>query len=629
LFSFSCPESLSNISLDSANSLYIDGSYSYVGGKDIFEIIDISVLPNPKKFSSINIPDNLIYDIFVYEDYGFCAGTKGLIIINLKDKKNLKVESEFSGSYTFGIAYYSNIVYLCSSKNGLSVIDVSDKKNPKFIKFVDGIAASYKAMVEGRNLFVAGGNSLYILNLDNPKDPKIVSSISDYGIEYIKKRGNIIFSCGFKTVYSIFDISDLSNPKLITSKYELENYINWNALEILNDVLFVSSNSETRIYDIYDLKNIFQIGEVDNNLFNDMKQRDGILFGAAWHPEHALKIYTTQYCYHNYFSPNASFSYSPINPVKGEKVFFTDTSYPYATNWLWDFGDGEEEKVKNPYHIFLKSGEVEVKLSSSNPSGSSTSEKKIYISEGQPAPPFTESGKYKYLVPAAAHKIGANGTFWVTDLQIISKANQSGDVYIYFIPQDGGSCDYEGVRVALDSTQFINSIRINDIVYKIFQDDKAGALFVTSDFPLIVNSRTYNIGKGEGTYGQFVPSFDLTEVENKEKIVILPMAKQNEDFRVNIGFVNTGNKGGNICFVFGSYDSQCSEPFYPSVPFNPCSWNQFSLNEIFGSYINYQSIFQDGYFATYIPENVITYISIIDNKTGDAIFIPEVKVEEY
>ena len=54
-----------------------------------------------------------------------------------------------------------------------------------------------------------------------------------------------------------------------------------------------------------------------------------------------------------------------VNPATGE-VQFTDTSFPVATEWAWDFGDTNTNTTQNPTHTYAAPGSYSVVLSTAN-----------------------------------------------------------------------------------------------------------------------------------------------------------------------------------------------------------------------------------------------------------------------
>jgi PKD repeat protein len=55
------------------------------------------------------------------------------------------------------------------------------------------------------------------------------------------------------------------------------------------------------------------------------------------------------------------FTVDNTNPDTGESVQFTDLTFG-ATNWLWDFGDGDSSELQNPTHTYLTAGDYTVSL---------------------------------------------------------------------------------------------------------------------------------------------------------------------------------------------------------------------------------------------------------------------------
>ena len=72
------------------------------------------------------------------------------------------------------------------------------------------------------------------------------------------------------------------------------------------------------------------------------------------------------------FSSNVSKGYAPLS------VQFTDLS-ENATEWEWDFGDGNSSTEQNPVHTYTSAGNYTVNLTVSNAEGSDSEEKTDYI----------------------------------------------------------------------------------------------------------------------------------------------------------------------------------------------------------------------------------------------------------
>jgi PKD repeat protein len=92
----------------------------------------------------------------------------------------------------------------------------------------------------------------------------------------------------------------------------------------------------------------------------------------------------------------ASFAYSPVSPVAGQAVQFTDTSTGNPTAWLWNFNDGISSTAQNPSHTFATAGSYNVTLSVNNGAGSKSLSKTINI---VPASTLTANFSYSPSSP--------------------------------------------------------------------------------------------------------------------------------------------------------------------------------------------------------------------------------------
>ncbi len=85
--------------------------------------------------------------------------------------------------------------------------------------------------------------------------------------------------------------------------------------------------------------------------------------------------------------PVASFTSNVTSGKVPLSVLFSDTSTGTPTAWNWNFGDGTANAtVKNPVHVFSKTGVYTVTLTASNSAGSSTIKKSSYITASSTTP---------------------------------------------------------------------------------------------------------------------------------------------------------------------------------------------------------------------------------------------------
>jgi len=91
--------------------------------------------------------------------------------------------------------------------------------------------------------------------------------------------------------------------------------------------------------------------------------------------------------------PTANFTYTPENPSTQDVIQFTDTSTdPDGTivSWWWDFDDGANSTLQNPFHKYADNGTYDVSLTVTDDDGAnSTVQKQITVDNVPPVADFT------------------------------------------------------------------------------------------------------------------------------------------------------------------------------------------------------------------------------------------------
>jgi PKD repeat protein len=57
-----------------------------------------------------------------------------------------------------------------------------------------------------------------------------------------------------------------------------------------------------------------------------------------------------------------SFIFSPITPLAGQTIQFSDTTSGGPTSWRWNFGDGSTSTSQNPKHVYEAEGQYQISL---------------------------------------------------------------------------------------------------------------------------------------------------------------------------------------------------------------------------------------------------------------------------
>jgi hypothetical protein len=237
--------------------------------------------------------------------------------------------------------------------------------------------------------------------------------------------------------------------------------------------------------------------------------------------------------------------------------------------------------------------------------------------------------KNKYI-PAAGKSPGANGTYWRTDVRIFNpSAVDEINVSLHFLPQgmDGRNISGRGFRIGRRET-----LVLDDVVSILapWATSAVGAIRIDSDHAhtnddFIVSSRTYT-GTGDvsrpGTYGQFVPALEAADASRSA--AVLHVASTPE-VRTNIGVMNPTLEEVTVRFTLLGIEGQ---PFLESVPLvvPPRSMQQWAMTDafLFGSvvYAGNAVITADA------TAPVFTWGSVIDNHSGDAIFVRGIAQQE-
>ena len=240
----------------------------------------------------------------------------------------------------------------------------------------------------------------------------------------------------------------------------------------------------------------------------------------------------------------------------------------------------------------------------------------------------TAFARNKYI-PAAGKSPGANGTYWRTDVRIFNPSSVNDiTVSLHFLPQgmDGSNISGRGFSIGKRET-----LVLDDVVSILapWATSAVGAIRIDSDHAhthddFIVSSRTYT-GTGEatrpGTFGQFVPAFEVTEATRSA--AVLHVASR-PDVRTNVGVMNPNLEPVTVRFTLLGIDGK---PFLESVPLvvPPRSMQQWSMTDafLFGGVYS-----ENGVIVAEATAPVFTWGSVIDNYSGDAIFVRGVSQEE-
>lgn len=315
------------------------------------------------------------------------------------------------------------------------------------------------------------------------------------------------------------------------------------------------------------------------------------------------------------------------NPATaGEQVTFTFSPKVLAAGdtVTFHFGDETQTEVKYDVGCGMLGGCGKVKHSYAG-AGNFTVRASGTISEetvsGTFAMTVTEQPSEHYLfVPTAAHLPGYQGTQWRTDLEIHNYTLDQATYEVALLVRNQSNPEPRKVRFTLSSRR---TVRYTDALMSLFSFNGAAALeIVPVSGAVMVVSRTYNQA-ASGTYGQYVPAIPRSEAipfGKQGRLIMLshdPTLKTG--YRTNLGLVSAspaeiavdvlfhdgnGNLIGGRTYVLAAFEyRQIDRAFEEVTP----------------------SAIADGYIsveAATAGARFFAYASVVDNVTGDPIFIP-------
>lgn len=231
-----------------------------------------------------------------------------------------------------------------------------------------------------------------------------------------------------------------------------------------------------------------------------------------------------------------------------------------------------------------------------------------------------------YVVPVVGNTAGDRGTRWATEMHIFNPQPHRLNISIVFVPS-GGSQAMEAVVTAEPNMTLFSENLLSDL----FGASGTGAVSVAA-FPedntnlppndilkrsFVVGSRIYN-NAATGTFGQRVPGALIALME--DDITAIADGIRNStasDFRTNVGAVNLGRFSVTMYVqVYGPSGNALGSPLQFSLPPLGHAQDRLPVTVDHGS--------AEFWIDDSDPQRsalVFPYASVIDNRSGDAIYI--------
>src|SRR3954447_9150077 len=208
-------------------------------------------------------------------------------------------------------------------------------------------------------------------------------------------------------------------------------------------------------------------------------------------------------------------------------------------------------------------------------------------------------------IAVVGHVNGANGTRFVSDVRLFNRGISPAHVTLIYTPSGAnGNTTFAAINAVIDAGHVV---AFDDIVANELQSVGTGQLAIEGDIAqLAITSRTYTT-MNSGTFGQFVPAADGATSPQ-----IISYAEVDDAFRTNYGFAEIGGSGGTVHVTAIDLRSGATVATFDHHV-EPFSHQQFPLLD-------------RGDFALVMTSDtrIAAYASVIDNRTGDPIYVPGV-----
>ena len=227
-------------------------------------------------------------------------------------------------------------------------------------------------------------------------------------------------------------------------------------------------------------------------------------------------------------------------------------------------------------------------------------------------------GSYVYGIAVAMHGEGAAETSWLSDLVLHNARTSSVPATVFFMRRGQDNSDADGKRVLVPAG---SSIRLEDVVAgELGLGGGRGGLLIGAEQPLLLSSRTYtsSVVKNTGSFGQFVPATHAGDAIRGTAPASLIQLTGTAQARTNIGVTNLTGEVLDLSIEVANALGEVLGTIDLSVP-------PFGHHQVNGIFAGLSSApVPDGYArltAAQPRAQYLAYASVVDNASGDAIFV--------
>jgi|GEM_PF-300548 len=233
--------------------------------------------------------------------------------------------------------------------------------------------------------------------------------------------------------------------------------------------------------------------------------------------------------------------------------------------------------------------------------------------------PSTLSPLATQWIDGVGSLIGANNTLFKSNLSLTNRNGTAATVNVALTPRSATApTATTSLIVPAGATKFFN-----DAVSELFTFQGAASLSITTSpsTPVVAWARTYSDKGADGTLGQFIPGFGVSDLIGT-KGAILQGLSQNSGFRTNSGIVNTSAASVSVTISVRKADgTKAGEKVY-----TPAGGQSLFISQVIRDITGNDAT--DAYLEVVpaTPGAIYAWASFVDNVSTDQTFVRPIAI---
>ncbi len=214
------PEALASIG-GRPNNVAMVGTTAFVangfGGLVVYDVVD----PSSPEVIGVELTTDRALDVVVEDGFAFLADRYfGLRVVDVSDPFRPVAVGELNllpGSM-WNIDTHDGIVYVANTDQGLQIVDVSDPLSPSLLATIEAEDVVDVRVRDGRAVFITFRGRMILADISDPSNPVLLSDeVLWKNSDALEVVGDLAFVAARDAGLSIVDISDSASPVIIGS----------------------------------------------------------------------------------------------------------------------------------------------------------------------------------------------------------------------------------------------------------------------------------------------------------------------------------------------------------------------------------------------------------------------------